>query len=90
MTIGRAIAVNVLLRALTNEGGISWEEMEAAGRMLADHAHKALASGHDGASFSRALANGQGFGREKTEKSATTPSTGRPTTNGSSGKKEIL
>ena len=62
MTIGEACHINTLLQALTNEeDGPSWEDMEKAGRSLAQRAHKVLGAGHDPASFSRALAVGQGL-----------------------------
>lgn len=56
---------NVLLDALCNKGGVSWEYMEKSGALLADHAHKVLSAGHDGRSFKRALARGQGFRARK-------------------------
>ena len=62
MNVGEACDVNTVLSALTNEkDSASWDAMEKAGRRLAERAHKVLSSGHDAASFSRALAVGQGF-----------------------------
>ena len=63
MNIIEAIAVNSLLKSLANVDGVSWETMEAAGRMLAGRAHKVLLAGYDANSFSRALARGQGLAR---------------------------
>jgi hypothetical protein len=68
MTISEAIAINKLLGSLTNEDTVSWEEMEEAGRMLADHAHKVLMAGHNAKSFSAALDRRQGFKKRRPAK----------------------